>query len=200
MQVIGNYIYFISLRDDNKIIRIDVNGQNRQILSNKDIDDMAVHNENIYYSYETKDDVYLELMNIDGSEKQLLSNIKTRNMIVDDEYIYYLDDYEEALYRMNLNDKSIEKLSNKVILKFIKDDKYIFYTLKNPNDKGFRFMGLYRMNLDGSNVVALGSDSYLDELSIGVTEDYVFYTVIDGQDLPGLKIINKDGKEVGGIL
>ncbi|WP_313341147.1 DUF5050 domain-containing protein [Sedimentibacter sp.] len=87
-------------------------------------------------------------------------------MIADEEYIYYLDDIEEKLYRMNLSDKTSEPLSNRQVLKFIKDDCHIYYTLKVPDDSDWRFKGLYRMNTDGSNVVALDGDIYLYEMGM----------------------------------
>lgn len=196
MQVVGNWIYFISLSDDSKICRIDVNGQNKQFLSGKDIDDLAVYNGKIYYSYGNKDNVYLESMKTDGTSKQLLSNIKTRNMIVDEEYIYYLDDVEEILYRMNLIDNTKERLSNEPIQKFIKDESFIFYTIKAPDDSHWSFKGLYRMNSDGSNVLTLDSENYLDELGMGITDKYVFYVSTNGNTQPSLKIINKDGTSI----
>jgi len=196
MQVVGNWIYFISLGDDKKICRIDVNGQNKQFLRSESVDDMAIYDGKIYYSYEDQDDIYLEVINTDRTGLQRLANIKTRNMIVVKEYIYYLDDVEEILYRMSLKDKSIEKLSNEQILKFIKDDNWIFYTLKDPNNSDWRYKGLFRMNVDGSNVLALDSENYLDESGFGVTEDFVFYVYTNGKDLPSLKIINKDGTSV----
>lgn len=157
---------------------------------------MAIYNGKIYYSYENRGDAYFQVMNIDGTGKQFLCNIKTRNMIVDEEYIYYLDDVEEILYRMSLKDKSIEKLSNEQILKFIKDDDWIFYTLKDPNNSDWRYKGLFRMNSDGSNVLALDSENYLDESGFGITDDFVFYVSTNGKVLPSLKIINKDGTSV----
>lgn len=193
MQVLGNWIYFISLGDDSKICRIDVNGQNKQVMSDKNIDDMAIYNGKIYYSYENPDDKYLEVMNIDGSGKRFLSNLETRNMIVDEEYIYYLDNVEEILYRMNLKYKSKERLSNEHILKFIKDNNWIFYSIQDPNNSDWRYKGLFRMNADGSNVLALDSENYLDEAGIGDTEDFVFYVSTNGKVQPSLKIINKDG-------
>lgn len=87
-------------------------------------------------------------------------------------------------------------MSNKQILKFIKDKNWIFYTLKDSNNSDWRFKGLYRMDIDGSNVVALDSINYLDELGIGVTEDYVYYVSTNGKVQPSLKIINKDGTRV----
>jgi len=193
MQVVGNWIYFNSVDDDSKICKIDVNGQNKQFLSDGDIKDMAVYDGKIYYSYKNKEEGFLEVMNMDGSNKQFLSNIRTRNMIVDEEYIYYLDDIEEKLYRMNLKDKTREPLSNEQILKFIKDDSHIYYTLKTPDDSDWRFKGLYRMNIDGSNVVSLDGDTYLDEMGMGVTKDYIFYVAANGKEQPRLKIINMDG-------
>lgn len=192
MQVVGNWIYFISIEDGNKICKIDVNGQNKQLLSHKDIEDMAICNGQIYYSYKNKDGVFLETMSMDGTNKQFLSNIRTRNMIVDEEYIYYLDDVEEILYRLNLENKYRERLSNKQILKFIKGDSFIFYTLKDADDSDWRYKGLYRMNADGSNVAAIDSEIYLDEVGMGVTEDFIFYVSTKGNEYPSLKIIKRN--------
>ena len=189
MQVVGNWIYLLSISDDMSVCRIDVNGQNKQVLSGKNVRDMAVYKDKIYYSYKSEDEGYFEAMNIDGSDKQFLSNIQTRNMIVDDEYIYYIDDVEEILYRMNINDKSIEKLSDNQIPKFLKDDNHIFYTLKDDSD--WRFKGLYRMDANGSNATAIDSECYLTETGIGVTSDYIFYVSTDGKAYPSLKIINR---------
>lgn len=196
MQVMGNWIYFISLGDDSKMCKIDVNGQNKEFLRSEGIDDMDVYDGKIYYSYENQDGVYLEAINIDRTGLQRLANIKTRNMIVDEEYVYYLDDVEEILYRMSLKDKSIEKLSDEQILKFIKDDDWIFYTLKDPNNSDWSYKGLLRMNSDGSNVMALDSENYLDESGFGITDDFVFYVSTNSKVLPSLKIINKDGTSV----
>ncbi len=193
MQVVGNRIYFISIDDDSKICMIDVNGQNKQFLIDKDIEDMAVYSGRIYYSYKNEEGGFLEVMNMDGTGNQFLSNVITRNMIVDDEYIYYLDDVEEILYRMNLKDKTKERLSNEQMLKFIKDDSHIYYTLKAPDNSDWRFKGLYRMDADGSNVLAIDGETYLAEVGMGVTEDYIFYVSTTGKEPPSLKIINKDG-------
>lgn len=196
MRVVGNWVYFISLDDDSKLCKIDVNGQNKTFLRNEDVDDMAIYDGRIYYSYEDSEGVYLDVINTDRTGLQRLANIKTRNMIVDGEYIYYIDDTKEILCRMRLKDKLIEKLSNEKIPKFIKDGGRIFYTLEDANNSAWRYKGLYRMNADGSNVLALDSENYLDEDGIGVTEDFVFYVSTNGKSAPGLKIINKDGTRV----
>lgn len=196
MHVVGNWIYFINVSDDSKIYKMDVNGQNREILCDKDINDMAIYDDKIYYSYEYNKESFLGVMNLDGTGKQLLSNIKTRNMIVDKGYIYYLNDVDEKLYRIELKNNLIEELSDKKILKFCKDDNWIFYTLKAPKDSDWRFKGLYRMDIDGSNVLALDREIYLDELGIGITEDWIFYVSTNGTDYPRLKRIKKDGTSV----
>lgn len=190
-QILGNWIYFISVSDGSKICKIDVNGQSKQFLTDKYVEDMAIYNEKIYYSYKDKEDEFLEVMNIDGTNNQFLSNIITNNMIVDEKYIYYLDE-EEILYQMNLEDKTKKTLSNEQISKFIKDENYIYYTLKVPGDPDwcFRFKGLYRMDIDGSNVVAIDDEIYLDEMGMGVTKDYIFYISVN-EEQSYLKIINK---------
>lgn len=196
MHVVGNWIYLINLNDNSKIYKMDVNGQNRDILCDKEVNDMAIYDNKIYYSYKYNKESYLEVMNTDGTGKQLLANIKTRNMVVDKGYIYYLNDVDEKLYRIELENNSIEELSDNKILKFCKDDNWIFFTLKAPKDSAWRFKGLYRMDIDGSNVLALDSENYLDEVGIGITEEWVFYVSTNGTNHPILKRIKKDGTNV----
>ncbi|HZK54185.1 MAG TPA: DUF5050 domain-containing protein [Desulfosporosinus sp.] len=193
MHVVGNWIYFLNLSDSSKLYKMDVNGQNREVLCDKEVYDMAIYDGKIYYSYDYKKESYLEVMNLDGTGKQLLINVKTRNMVVDKDYIYY-NDVDDKLYRLSLKSNSVEALSTELIMKFVKDDHWIFYTLKAPIDSRERFKGLYRMNLDGSNVVALNSDVYLDELGLGISEDWIFYGSLSRSGTPrSTDRIKKDG-------
>lgn len=191
VHVVGNLVYFISIKDDKKIICIDVNGQNKMILSEKNVDDMAICHGKIYYSYENKDGGYLKAMNLDGSDIQTIDNVKTRSMIVDENYIYYIDDSEEILYRMDMKKKTKEKLSDDKILKFIIYDNTITYTLKNPDNSSWLYKGLFIMGADGSNVTVLDGENYLDEIGMGVTKEHVFYSSTNGKEQPSLKIIYK---------
>ncbi|GEM_PF-471700 len=193
MKVVGNWIYFVSLKDDGKICRIDVNGENKSFLCNESVYDIAVYDGKIYYSYEGRDGAHLEVINTDSTGLQSLADIKTRSMIADGDYIYYIDDIDEILCRMNLKDKTVEKLSRKQVLKFIKDGGQIFYTLKDDtNNSVSRYKGLYSMNVDGSNLLDIDSECYLSETAIGVTESFVFYNSINSNGQPDLKIINKN--------
>lgn len=196
MDVIGDRIYFINVSDDSKIYKMDVNGRNREVLNNKHINDMAIHNDKIYYSYEYNEEYYLEKMNLDGSEKEFITNIKTRNMIVEDSYIYYINDIDEKLYRFDLKESLLELLSDKQILKFAIDDNWIFYTLKAEEDNSRnRFKGLYRMDTNGENILNLDIEAYLSEVGIGITDDWVFYASWYGNDMPVLRRISKDGTD-----
>lgn len=195
MRVIGDTIYFINVSDHGKIYKMDVNGKNREVLMDKDVNDMAIYDDKIYYSYEYNEKHYLEKMNLDGSEKEFIRNIKTRSMVVDKGYIYYIGDVDEKLYRLELHGNSIELLSDKQILKFALDDNWIFYTLKSEEESRSRFKGLYRMDTDGENILSLDSEAYLREVGIGITDDWVFYVSSNGTESPVLKRIRKDGTE-----
>lgn len=193
MHVVGNWVYFMNLSDDCKIYKMDVNGQKREILCNQVVRGMTVYDGKIYYSYESKEDGYLEVMNLDGTGKQLILNIKAINMVVDKEYIYYLNYVDNHLYRVKLIDNSIEQLSNKEIMKFCKDNDWIFYTLKAPKESNGRFKGLYRVDLDGSNGLTLDSESFLEEVGMGITKEWIFSVSSNGTNGSILSKLKKDG-------
>ncbi|WFA08897.1 DUF5050 domain-containing protein [Tissierella sp. Yu-01] len=196
MDVIGDRVYFVNVSDDSKIYKMDVNGENREVLMDKHINDMAIYDDKIYYSYEYNEEYYLEKMSLDGSEKEFITNLKTRNMVVDGGYIYYIDDVDENLYSFDMQRNSIELLSDKQILKFaIDDSSWIFYTLKAEENSRSRFKGLYRMDTDGENILSLDSEAYLSEVGIGITDDWIFYRSWYGNELPVLRRISKDGTE-----
>jgi hypothetical protein len=196
MQVLGKHIYFINLDDDYKLYRMDVNGQNKEILHEEKIIDMAIYDSKIYYSYENNGEDFLERMDIDGREKEFLTDVKAKNMVKDNEYIYYLDVDKDQLCRMKLEDYTIESLSNEKIFTFVKDNEYIFYTLKKPQKNYFEIKGLYKMDIDGGNKITIDGESYLDTLGLGLTEEWIFYNVMHGSVPYGLKRVSKDGLHI----
>lgn len=194
MSVIGNWIYFINFDDDN-LYKMDLNGRNREVLVNENLVNMTIYDEKIYYSYEEDEEYYLEKSNLDGSKKELLIKVEARNLVVDDDYIYYIDG-EFKLFRLTLRDKTIEKLSHEDVFNFIKDDKWIFYILKGEEDE-LGSKGLYRMDIDGNNLLELDKDSNLDEIGLGITEDWIFYYTINDDWESILKRIDKYGENAG---
>ncbi|KDR95071.1 protein of unknown function [Peptoclostridium litorale DSM 5388] len=199
MHVIGNWIYFINYSDGGKVYRMDVNGQNKEVICDKEVSDMTVYEGCVYYSYkgEEEEQGHLEVMNIDGSEKRYIAHVNTRDMVVEDGYIYYIDYEKSNLYRMEIESGTMEKLSGEDIVGFSKDGEWIFYTLKAPEDSTWDSKGLYKMDIDGSNVMALDFESYLDFSEIGVTKDWVFYNASNDREAPRLRRIRKDGS--GGV-
>lgn len=194
MQVIGNDIFFINLSDDEQLYKMDVNGQNRQVLHAYKTHDIAIYKNKIYYSYQEDKQDFLGVMNTDGTGKQLLTNLITRYMVADEDYIYYID-HEEGISRLELNTNRIEKLSKDRVGKFLKDDQFIFYTLSEfDEDSPWRYKGLYRMDFDGSNVLIIDDQHYLDDPGIGITEDWIFYVAMDEKNPPELKILSKNGE------
>lgn len=199
MRIFGNNIYFIRFSDD-KLYKMDLNGRNREVIVDKKVRNMTIYNDMIYYCYESPEsekieekEFYLNKIKLDGSRDTLLFKVEARDIIADGEYLYYTDE-DFKLFKLDLADKSIEQLSDEDIMKFVKDDKWIFYTLKDPDDE-HRSKGLYRMDLDGKNIVEVDKDSYIYEVGLGITEDWIFYLSSDDYNDSVLKRINKDGKD-----
>jgi hypothetical protein len=119
-------------------------------------------------------------------------------MIVDKDYIYYLQRQDNKLYRLNLENNKKETLSDEKIMKFCKDETWIFYTLKVEGDSHERFKGLYRMDLDGSNLLVLDSDVYLEEVGLGITEDWICFVPSNSSEFSRLNRMSKDGLTVEG--
>lgn len=197
MRVIGNWVYFVNIPYSSgieAIYKMDVNGQNLQALSEEKVVDMAIYNDRIYYCLEDYDGIYyLKTMNLHGGEKKVLSNIATRNMVVEEENIYYIDGEDSKLYKYKICDSTVEKLSDERVGYFAVDHSWIFYTLILPEDSAWRYKGLYRMDKDGGNVIALDGESYINERSLGLLKDWVLYNSTDGDSPPKLMRIRKDG-------
>lgn len=64
---------------------------------------------------------------------------------------------------------------------------------KDTEDLDQRYKGLYRMDIDGSNVLVLDSEVYLEEVGIGISEDWIFYVSTNRPTHPILNRIKKDG-------
>lgn len=196
MQVLGNWIYFINLDDNYKPYKMDVNGQNKEVILDKEVIYMVIYGDKVYYSYQEKGQGFLESMSLDGSGEELIANVKARQMVIDNEYIYYLDFDKDELSRLKLEDGSIESLSDKRIFNYVKDNDYIFYTLKEEQEKGFfESKGLYRVDIDGKNLKVFDNESYLD-YGLCLTEEWVFYNVLHGTEPYGLKRVSKDGSQL----
>ena len=199
MRIFGNNIYFIRFSDD-KLYRMDLNGRNREVVVDKKVRNMTIYNDMIYYCYESPEsekveekEFYLNKIKLDGSEDKLLLKAEVRDIVVDEKYLYYTDE-DFRLFRLDLSDNSIEQVSDENIVKFVKDDKWIFYTLKDPDDE-HRSKGLYRMDLDGENIIEVDKDSYIYEVGLGITEDWIFYLSSDDYNDSVLKRKSKDGKD-----
>lgn len=197
MHVIGNWLYLIDADDGYKLYKMDVNGQNAEVLHEGEIGalSLSIYDDQIYYSYKKDEKSYLERMDLDGKNKEVLANVLAERMVIDHEYIYYLDLPDNQLYRKQLKSGETEKLANEKIFSFVKDDKHIFYTLKIADGKYHEIKGIYRMNLDGEDVKILDDKNYLHDVGLGITQDWLFYNTTHGPDSAGLRRISKDGKE-----
>ena len=199
MHVVGNWIYFINYSDGWKIYSMDINGQNKEALCDEFVRDMAVCKGKIYYSYKGEDEKqgHIKVMNIDGSEKSHIANVNAKDMVVEDGYIYYIDYEKKNLCKMDVESGAVEKLSDESVVGFSKGGEWIFYTLVPPEDSSGESKGLYRMDIDGGNIVVLDFESDLEDSDIGTTKEWIFYRASKDREYPRLRRIRKDG--TGGV-
>ncbi len=199
MHVVGNWIYFINYSDGWKIYKMDINGQNKEVLCDEFVRDMAVCKGKIYYSYKGEDEKqgHIEVINIDGSEKSHIANVNVKDMVVEDGYIYYIDYEKKNLCKMDVESGNVEKLSDESVVGFSKDGEWIFYTLVPPEDSSGEPKGLYRMDINGGNIVVLDFESDFEDSDIGTTKEWIFYRASKDREYPRFRRIRKDG--TGGV-
>lgn len=107
------------------------------------------------------------------SEPYAISDSLLMSLCVGDEYLYYSTDSLE-FFMYDLEEKSIQKLDDKVGQVCIKDDKVYYVKYKNE------IPYLYTMAADGSNNTELIKDCWVNYY---ITNDYIYYQGFSNTDI-----------------
>ena len=104
LNVVDGFIYYVNSTTDN-IYRMDIDGEQRERLSNTWVNFLFVLNDTIYAAGN-----YLFAMNLDGSHVRVLSENSIHSIYFYDNKIYYTTNTNRrsSLYRMDLNGENKE--------------------------------------------------------------------------------------------
>jgi len=148
---------------------------------------MLYHNEYIYLYdmiYNEEDNTYQQgiyRINTSNNKQEIIINPQTNNtttfLFILNDRIYFTD--INTIYSVNLDieDKQIHAEGTFSTARIYTDGQYIYYALAGKDSTD----NLYRMNLDGTNVIDLGINT---DPSWFLTEKYIYYFPHDKMNIP----------------
>lgn len=140
-------IYFI---DQDQIRRVNrLTGKSSVIIRAPLLTSVSFDGDHIYYLNEKSEVVKYDLET--DSETVIPDLITTYFVLTDTELLFLNRKDQYKIYAMNLDDLTIQKVTDKSVLSFTVDDQYIFYEDRND------FKG-YRIDRDGRNDTILKDD------------------------------------------
>ena len=149
-------MYYASDSDFQKLYAVGKNGLDRHKLSDRSVYDLEMYDGSVYYL--DKNSNYLYRAN-DETGEELLIDKAVNKIAVDDGYLYYqeLDGNGRksgVLYRMNLDSKETERLTDNSVKYPEKYRDYIYFNLENDNR-------MYSVTKDGTavNIIDVGDSS-----------------------------------------
>ena len=165
IQVDDNYVYFVSLMDNQQVYAIDIETMESELLISRSVYWMADYGNKILYN---ADDGLFALDKDSGRNKKL--NISDYAYLQgeadqDGEYIYYFNVFDERLERVDINGANEpEGIRDFGYSDFVVEDGYLYYI----NDVDYT---LNRMNIEAGEDENLNIDPEVFEVS----GDYIIY-------------------------
>lgn len=189
LHLIDNWLYFIFIEDDSKVYKMTVNGEELQRVINKGVSDIAIYNNQLYYSYIEGETAYLKTLDLKDGEEKLIANLHIRDMILQDNIIYYIDGNNNKLYQYNLITGRLEKLTEVEITKFLWTGKGIYFMGKGEEEFVHPGKGLYKICLDGKGIEMINDNLFMEKINL--TGEWLLYksSTADRQP-PSLKRIH----------
>ncbi len=190
MYLENNYLYY-STSNPNTISRIDLNGNNGNIVITRTIGDFVVENGMVYFTDEAG---YLYKITTDSKNYGIISDkILVKKFQVLDGYAYYYNEENRNLMKVNLENGQEEKVTDKLNCStFNITDKAIFYLDKENKS-------ICKINLDGKNpkeIVKVNTEN----TKISVDGDVLYYTdTLENSSSYRTFRIKINGKEVDEI-
>ena len=163
------YVYYRNHSDGGKIYRIDTNGKNKIKLNEYNSGYINIYNDKLYYvNFNDNNKIYY--VKIDGTSKGKISNDKNISYLyVSKNYIYYCfwDVFvSKNIYRIDLDGKNKQKLSDDNVLEINVANGYIYYI--NQSDKN----SIYCIKADGTNEKKICNDF---ATNLNVAGEYIYY-------------------------
>ena len=168
-QIQGDWLYYISAKDEFSLYRVKKDGGPKEKLTNGMTYSFIVNNGWIYYSKDSS--VYR--MKQDKTENKLI--IKESGSILDifDDSIYFVDEKREKLKKFNLDGSGAVDLNIKNVYSLKANKDWIYY---NTNPIPSIDNQIYRAKTDGSNIEKLTED---DSFFMQVEDEWIYYISMD---------------------
>ena len=197
--IYNNKLYGVDYSDDNRVVKMDLNGENLEtvMLLDHDASNVRVYNDLIYFVY----DEYLYTMNLDGTDLNKLVDHKVISFEIFGDKVYYRREASSIFSSRHL---SVVNTDGTNQMDLIDDDpksinvvnNYVYYY----NDQALSF-GIYRYNLNteqvelvvdtvAENIVISGNKMYYYKSSSGdlINGDGHFYSAdLDGNNETKIK-------------
>lgn len=170
--IIGSWIYFYTY-NDKRIYKMDINGNNLQVLNDVPTYEMTVYQDKIFYCFNIDETYFLRSMGLDGQNKEPPGEIGALKMVVQDDYVFYVDAVSHNLCRWDMVNKERKDLTQQNVLNFSVDGEYIYYNHWSSEQYGYPGQGLYRMDINGEDLVELSND--FDTGHFSITEEWIIY-------------------------
>lgn len=185
MQIKGDWIYFLSWKDDFNVYRMDLNGQNLDQLIDVRANSFTLHENRLLVSHEDRDRV--ESYDLNGEDPRIVLEDYADDLMVWEGYYYYLDE-EAGLYRSEIGENSEpELIKDDQVSAYLVAEQGIFYSLHSRD-------GIFTMTLEGEEDMLLSASEKVEGLA-KVGDSIIF----SSEAIYGEKIVKRFDMEAGGF-
>ena len=199
--VLNDKVYYLGT--DSKLYAMGIDGQNRELVSDKVSDYLAITKEYIIHDVKREDsaDKETHIMKIDGyDDKAVIEKTKINTVAVVEDYIYYTTGDKE-IFRTKIGSGEAELVYDIAAYNFnVSNDGYIyFFGYEDVEAKKYTIC-LFRVKTDGTSEKA--------ELLYKLADNSDYLNVVNGQaffmDEEGsksfIRMVDVDSKEVKNIF
>ena len=162
-QVVGNWIYFINYQDNFTVYRMDVNGQNLERFIEKEVMDLGVYDDRLFYSGLKDKKGFVESIDFDGKNRRL--EFETDSLVRDftrwNNEWYYING-DSRLIRTEGKDPDVYQVPiDDNVHSYIITEQGIFYSLQGEEEE-YISQGLYKMDHFGYDKTLIADEKNVE--------------------------------------
>lgn len=175
VSLLGNNLYYQHYDKETAMTLYScaLDGSEKGMMLDKAINPSCILHANIYYS-DRENKNYLSVLNPSNGSVQVYLDVRGYNPIISGDYMFYMDvDDDYKLYRYNMFDGSLSKITNERIDVYNVYENYVFYQTNSSSRPR-----LVRMMTDGSNPEIIAEGNYTD---VNCTSTYTFFRDYDDE-------------------
>lgn len=175
VSLLGNKLYYQHYDKETAmtLYSCGLDGSDKGMLLDKAINPSCSLHTSIYYS-DRENKNYLSVLNPLNASTQVFLDARAYNPVISGDYIFYMDvDDDYKLYRYNMFDGTVNKITNERIDLFNVYESYVFYQTNSSSRPR-----LVRMMIDGSNPEIIAEGNYTD---VNCTSTYTFFREYDDE-------------------